>query len=993
MASHSVSFRSRVLAGLAAFLATAICPAAHADSAWRVKTWTTDDALPQGVIYGIRQTRDGYLWFTTLGGLVRYDGVDFTVFAKVTTPGLRSSRFTTLFEAADGALWAGTEDGFVSLYRNGAFVTHSVDGSLTPVLAIAAEGSSQPWVFTPNGLYELQGSRFVRVGRSAPTRELLFRTGSAAVDASGVTVLRPRKAPLLLPFEDLLAIESGHAVTFDGQSLWIVVPDRGVFRYRDDDGLAEIESPALLEIVRAERGAIGALTQTSDGAFWIAHARRGLARVDESHVEWITPADGLCSLDISRIYEDREGTIWATSPGGGLSALRRKAARTYGAEAGLSPPIAYPILPRAGGLFVGSWGGGVYRLDGKTFARSVPSTGWILSLASGEDGSLWVSEHRGGVSRILGNDIRRFGSAQGLPSSIVRVIHRARNGRMWLGTNGGLALWSGEDRFTAYGTGSPELNFIQAIAEEDEGSLLLGTRGGLVRFRDGRFTVLADEKSGLSSNAVRAVHAGADGTIWIGTYDGGLNRLRDGRVAAITTREGLFDNGVFAIIEDSGFFWMSSNRGVHRASVSELNAVADGRIAAVSSLALTRDDGLLSAECNGGVQPAAARTADGLLWFPTQQGVVSIDTRLLGASAPPPPVHLTRIVVDGEAKTPPREMRVAPDSRRIEFRFAAPTTASPARIRYRYKLEGFDDRWNEIVGERVAAYTRLPPGRYRFLVSASNADGRWNERPASATVRVLPPFWRTWWFMTLAASAALASLWIVYRIRVRVFEREQAAQAEYSHRLLTQQEEERKRVAGELHDSLGQSLLIIRNRALLGMDDEAPGTAREQLAEISATAATAVDEVRRIAYNLRPVELDHLGLIGSLDALIRRMSASSPILFSAELGPVDRALPKEAEIHLFRIVQEWLSNVARHSRATAAVVSLRSDDHKLRLRIQDDGTGFSGAEAVPEGRIGIGLRGIAERVQMLGGAYDIRSTPGEGTSMTIEVPLAENAPA
>jgi signal transduction histidine kinase len=433
---------------------------------------------------------------------------------------------------------------------------------------------------------------------------------------------------------------------------------------------------------------------------------------------------------------------------------------------------------------------------------------------------------------------------------------------------------------------------------------------------------------------------------------------------------------------------MSSNRGVQRVSVRELNAVADGEIGAVSSLALTRDDGMLSPECNGGVQPAAARTTDGLLWFPTQQGVVSVDPRLVGPSGPPPPVHLTRVVIDGEVRPLHGAVRVESNSRRVELRFAAPTTAASPRVRYRYKLEGFDERWNEIVGERVATYTRIPPGRYRFLVSASNADGRWSE-PASAIVNVLPPFWRTWWFLIAAAAAVVLLLWIIYRIRMRVFEREQAAQAEFSRKLLRQQEEERKRVAGELHDSLGQSLLIIKNRALLGIDGVVPERAREQLGEISATATSAIDEVRRIAYALRPVELDHLGLVGSLQALIRRLSASSPILFSGDFDTDGVCVPKEAEIHIFRIVQEWLSNVARHSRATAAVVSLRSADHKLRLRIQDDGTGFSRTE---EGRIGMGLRGIVERVQMLGGTYDVRSTPGEGTSMTVELPLAEETP-
>jgi signal transduction histidine kinase len=199
---------------------------------------------------------------------------------------------------------------------------------------------------------------------------------------------------------------------------------------------------------------------------------------------------------------------------------------------------------------------------------------------------------------------------------------------------------------------------------------------------------------------------------------------------------------------------------------------------------------------------------------------------------------------------------------------------------------------------------------------------------------------------------------------------------------MVQQEEERKRVASELHDSIGQSLLIIKNRALLAIDGTA--STGEQLQEISETASSAVEEVRRIAHNLRPVELDHLGLTRSLEVLLKRMEASSPILFSADLEPVDRLLPKEAEVNVFRIVQEWLSNVARHSNASAALVSLRREDHHLKLRIRDDGDGFPAARGT---RPGIGLRSIAERVRMIGGTVDIRSEAGEGTTMTVEVPL------
>jgi signal transduction histidine kinase/ligand-binding sensor domain-containing protein len=962
--------------------------AALASDAWRVSTWTAGDALPQGAVYDMAQTRDGYLWFATLGGLVRYDGVEFTVFERSTTPGLRSNRFATLVEAPDGALWSGTEDGFVTSHRDGRFATFSLDGSLTPVLGLDVDASSKPWACSPAGLFQFDGTKFARIGPGSPTRRFPYLTGCAAVLDEGLLMMRPGRAAKLFALPGLADRTVTATVRGGGGATWIVHEERGFLELRGET-LTRHDAPQLMDLVRnAPRGtpardAIGAVTRTRDGAYWIARSDRGIARVDATSVEWITPEDGLAGLDVARIEEDRDGTIWVTTRGTGISAIRRKAARTYGAAAGLNPANVYPILPWNGQLLAGTWGGGLFRFDGTRFHQAVPSSGFVLSLADGGEGTLWMSTHRGGVKRIAGSGVvRDFSTEDGLPSMIVPAIYRARSGSMWFGTSDGLATLSADGRFTTFRMPTPASNAIQTIVEDRDGSLLLGTRGGVVRFRGGNATLLADERSGLSSESVRALHVDPDGTIWIGTYDGGLNRLREGRLSAITTRQGLFDNGVFAIVEEGGFFWMSSNRGVHRASRRELEAVAAGSRASLSPLALTQPDGLLSPECNGNVMPAAARTPDGRIWFPTQQGIVAVDPRLVPRMAAPPPILLAGIEIDGQAVRSDAEVRIGPEARRIEFRFAAPSTLQSAITRYRYKLEGFDRDWNEIVGSRVAAYTSLPPGTYRFLVTASRSAGTWNSSPASVSVRVLPPFWRTWWFVAGVAALAVFLLAALYRSRIRKVERERAAQAEFSRRLMVQQEEERKRVASELHDSIGQSLLIIKNRALLAIDGTA--STGEQLQEISETASSAVEEVRRIAHNLRPVELDHLGLTRSLEVLLKRMEASSPILFSADLEPVDRLLPKEAEVNVFRIVQEWLSNVARHSNASAALVSLRREDHHLKLRIRDDGDGFPAARGT---RPGIGLRSIAERVRMIGGTVDIRSEAGEGTTMTVEVPL------
>jgi signal transduction histidine kinase len=273
----------------------------------------------------------------------------------------------------------------------------------------------------------------------------------------------------------------------------------------------------------------------------------------------------------------------------------------------------------------------------------------------------------------------------------------------------------------------------------------------------------------------------------------------------------------------------------------------------------------------------------------------------------------------------------------------------------------------------------------------------WNELGQSLQIQVLPPFWNTWWFVTLMISALIGLATLAYRLRSKRWQRVHAAQETFSRQLLASQEAERQRIAAELHDSLGQSLLIIKNRAVLALTSfPDPESTREQLEEISAGASQAVEEVREISYNLRPYQLDRFGLTKALKALWTQASKSSGIRITADVDPIDGLFSKEAESSVYRIVQEAANNIIKHSRATEARIVLRRSEKALLLKIHDNGQGFQrsaepgSAEAGPTG---FGLIGIAERVRMLQGIYEITSLPGQGTSITITIPNPEHTHA
>ncbi len=246
--------------------------------------------------------------------------------------------------------------------------------------------------------------------------------------------------------------------------------------------------------------------------------------------------------------------------------------------------------------------------------------------------------------------------------------------------------------------------------------------------------------------ACRAALSGAlyqdrEGVLWIGTYDGGLARLEDGRLTRYTIKEGLFNNGVFQILEDArGNFWMSSNRGIYRVRKQELNEVAARKRSAITSVAYGKSDGMLNAECNGGAWPAGIKARDGKLWFPTQDGVAVIDPETISANPQPPPVVIESFLLDRAAVAFDRPVRISPGQESLEIAYTALSFINSEQLKFKYRLAGLDRDWIEADTRRTAYYSHVPPGDYVFQVIAANSDGVWNTEGQSLRIVVVPPF-------------------------------------------------------------------------------------------------------------------------------------------------------------------------------------------------------------------------------------------------------------
>ena len=961
---------------------------------YQADNWTTDNGLPQNVTRDACQVPDGYLWLATMDGLVRFDGVHFTVFNRSNTPGILGNRFNSLYCTDSGELWAGTETNGVTRYRQGQFVTYAIQQGLplNQVLQLTGDKTGQIWALSQGSIlrWNENTSSFTKIATSS--KREFWPNGSfgfAAVDRDGIHLFsrgRELQYPLPVgwPTQDL-----GRAFQDLNGTIWLTSAD-GRFAKLSGGRWSKIFRPGTKQ---TDFDALTSSYRDSRGNVWQIGVAPGVGTnfISYLNLSWHAPKKRIA---FNSFFEDREGSVWLSTDGQGLYRIRKARVSVLSKDDGLPDGNIYPIFQdHAGAIWIGTWNGGLVCFkDGKLTNFSTASgliSNRVSSIGEDRDGVLWVSTSPG-LQTIRDGRIERVKTGTLQISDDIRSIHQDHDGTMFFGTSQGLLRY--KDHQWSVMTAKDGLvgDDVRVMIDGRMGNIWMGGYGGLTSYFRGQFKRWT-KADGLPSNSIRSLYEDGDGVLWIGTYDGGLGRLENGRITRYTMAVGLFNDGVFQILEDSrGQLWMSCNRGIYRVAKNELNAFARGESQDISSVAYGKSDGMRNAECNGGLSPAGIRARDGKLWFPTQDGVVVIDPNRVGANLGAPAVVIESASLDGLPVKTTNAIRIPPGRENLEIDYAAPSLANSNQIKFKYKLENLDRAWVEAGVRRTAYYSHLPPGKYTFKVTAANSDGPWNTDGKSLSITVLPKIYQTWWFTAITIAGVAGALFLVWLNWLSKLQREQAAQRAFSQQLIASQETERKRIAAELHDSLGQGLAIIKNRAMLSLSTPSDHErAIAQLREISDASGEIIEEMKEIAHNLRPYQLDRLGLTRAIESMIRNVAEGRDLRFTVDIDPIDGLFPSEVEINIFRVIQEGVSNVIKHASATESTVSIKKAAQQLRITIADNGVGFMPKGGDTAVRQGFGLIGMEERAHLIGGSYGLNSSHGFGTIVTLTITLKE----
>jgi signal transduction histidine kinase/streptogramin lyase len=717
-------------------------------------------------------------------------------------------------------------------------------------------------------------------------------------------------------------------------------------------------------------------------------------------------------LELGRsIFEDAEGNIWIGNGGDGLARIKPRALKTFDSRDGLASDVVRSVAEDKEGNV---WLATVNRVDwfqhGNLVCAEPQGAHMQLpwDIFGSRDGAIWIGTMGEGLLRVSAQNETWFkqpGHPTGGPE--MNVIFEDHKGGIHLGTPKGLFDVERDCVIQRPGPEGLRAMDIRSMAESSAGDLYLGLNGEglLCKTKKGweHFTT----QNGLAENHVWALYADADGALWIGTHGGSLGRLKDGRffnftkAAVGSALELELPLIIDSIIEDdSGQLWLGSNQGIFRVARQQLNDLAEGRAVLAGVTHYDRSNGMGSSECTGDRQPTAWKAHDGKLWFATMKGVTVVDPHSLPFNSRPPPVVVEGVLIDdatrplvasastvGEQNSPQTSVTVPAGVHRLEIRYAGLSFTAPDRVRFRYRLANFDKDWFNAGTRRAAYYTKVPPGSYRFQVLACNNDNVWNETGASIGVMVKPLIWQTTWFRIMAILCAAGLAVALYEARVLRLKRQRAMQESFSRSLIESQENERKRIAAELHDGLGQNLLVVKNYAAMALNQsQVSGKLQKQLQEISENASASIEEVRSIARALRPYQLDRFGLSKTLEDAAEVTAQAGRLEIATTVENIDGLFSPDAEISIYRIVQEWLNNVVKHSRAPKARLVVRKDAGFVRMLLEDDGVGFEYDAVMKRATAGFGLANLTERIRLLGGSLKIETASGKGTRLIVDLP-------
>ncbi len=1037
---------SRVVAGI-----LAMSGACRADPPFVIDVWTPYQGLPQSRVLSIAQTPDGYLWVgTKLGWLARFDGVRFVQFSPENTPAMESPEIEKLLLDDRGGLWIGDIDGRLVQYANGTFENKAAakPGPLKRASSwVGRWGNENRFATVSVGLIRLKDQlTYEGEANLDPAKGPII--DQFCQDSGGIIWCRTRAGrmgrwvdgaflgepdsvlPATARVTQLLSNPDGGLWIATHSGLWkrengdvVPVPlqlpggeSRILQLARLPDGGLWLRTPGSLVLVREgevvrsvalpgiEAKALNQpLEMHSDtrGGVWILKAASGIWHVGaDGQLTILTRQNGLPSDQVEAWCEDREGNFWLGTAAG-LVRLRPRWFEIVETESTGPGAAVVSVCEDAGGSIWLGRPNGLTRWN-QDVAENIPLPPTRpgipiadVTVAPGEfPDEVWLGTVPSGAMLLRDGRIDYPFPFQQAGMAI-RMIRRDQEGGIWLGGEFGLFRWHGGTLRKFGPEDGLKYGHIHDMAFDSHGQPWIAKAEDLLAvYRNGSFESIP--LPGLSRSLwINTVLCGAQGDIWLGTIGDGLFHITGGRILRYSTKDGLPGNSVTQLIEDDlGYLWGGTLRGIFRVSTHSLATRSKNKAAPLLFEKFGHTDGLTTAECLGGLQPACWKARDGRLWFSTSGGAVRIDPAEVKKNQHPPAVIIEELRVNESAvRGDPAGTTIEPGRHRYEFEFTGINFTAPEKLLFQWKLSSVDSEWIDGGNGRKASYQGLKPGYHQFSVRARNSSGVWSLEPATFRFHVTPFFWQRHSVRIAFAVGCLAAAYLLIVGVMRRKHHRKLRELEFARSLEQQRfrhkqamEDERSRIAAELHDDLGANLTQIQWLGDAVTRAQLPATGENELIHrITRKSRDMVRLIDEIVWAVNPKNDTLEQLVTYVCNFAEQYFRDSPTRCRIDVAAKIPAQTLEADVrhHLFLIAKEALHNVAKHGNTDRVWVRVSIDDNIFKLLIEDRGTGFDFASA----EAGDGLANMRNRAKLAGADLTIESSPGKGTRVSLSMKL------
>lgn len=960
-----------------------------------IRNLGVDDGMPAEETYFAFEDDKGFVWIANIDGLVRYDGLRLKEFDK----GYRGGTLYEIHKDADNNLW------------------------------IPSIGE---------GLYKLQRDSLIQFKDEIPSPNGFIKSMSFLQDGtialglygSGLSLFDGEKVTQTFTSEDgLVSDEIWTIITDSKNRIWIgtndglSIYDDGEFKnftttnglpYNTIRGLTEMSNGDIwvgtdkegivifrdskpFKYLHTKDGLSGAFPQyfaenEKDGSIWIAHHGNGLDRYKDGLIENINTEDGLVSDFLTFIGFSKDGTAYVGSETG-MSVLTKKLVSVLDNKVvGIDNSAINSVNQDDDGtIWLGTDGNGFkYYKDTQWNTIEFPSNltnGYSGSSAIDNNGNIWFGTQGTGVIGIKDQKVfKKISSEDGLIDDFSRGIAFDNEGNIWIGTNKGLSVYDEDFKLVKTYTSDNGLpnDFCITMTSGVKGDIWFGSYGGgAVHFKENEISIY-DTSNGLSSGQIFSIYEHSNGEVFIGATGSGISKFNGVEFTYFGMESGLPSGTISGISEDiNGNLWFATGNGIYTINPSDLDKYQNNEISSIPFSLYSTDDGLPTQAMEAARNSTVKQLTTGEILFASVKGAVVINPSLDTINTSSFFTYIDEFIVDENGLDIDNLRKLTPDDKKIEISYSALNIQSPKKTKFRIKLDGIDEEWIYVENRTTAYYDYLPDGDYTFNVSAIGPDGQWSAKTASLSFAVLPPFYKTWWFISICLLGFVAigagGVQIRTNAKLRALNRELELQKKIH--------KERERISRDLHDNVGSQItnlitgIEISNLHIKKNQQE---KALSLLENLDFDARGAMTDLRETIWLLDKEEvqfgifLDHLkGYVKRQENYLKGMK----VIIHSELDQ-NKILNPTQSLSITRIIQEALNNARKYAEASTFEISFNRKNDKIEITLIDDGIGMEFERNLKTGN---GLKNMQERAKEIDANIVIKSTLGKGTEITLEI--------